>query len=169
MDPVSVHLRICTDAPLLSFPPLAHHTATMTAPPQSTADWRWFRHETRVWSLGYIVSTTPGVLSDETFYELWESTEESANSGVYRVKATATYPVDPTHLEDLADAARMNDLHEAPLLALLERRYNVGSIYTYTGDILISINPCVAYCSPLDGVPRSAPLSRLTALRGTST
>ena len=116
----------------------------MSAQPQNTSEWRWFKHETRVWSLGYIVSTTPGVLNDDTIFDLWESTEDSSNSGVYRVKANATYPVDATHLEDLPDAARMNDLHEAPLLALLERRYNVGSIYTYTGDILISINPCVA-------------------------
>ena len=30
---------------------------------------------------------------------------------------------------------------QAPLLDLLRRRYKAGKIYTYTGDILISINP----------------------------
>lgn len=31
--------------------------------------------------------------------------------------------------------------HEGPLLSLLERRYAADKIYTFTGDILISINP----------------------------
>jgi myosin heavy subunit len=35
----------------------------------------------------------------------------------------------------------MNNMHEGPLLALLERRYGGERIYTYTGDILISLNP----------------------------
>jgi len=35
----------------------------------------------------------------------------------------------------------MNNLHEAPLLHLLLRRYRDDEIYTFTGDVLISINP----------------------------
>jgi myosin heavy subunit len=35
----------------------------------------------------------------------------------------------------------MNNMHEGPLLALLDRRYAKDKIYTFTGDILISINP----------------------------
>jgi len=35
----------------------------------------------------------------------------------------------------------MNNMHEAPLLHLLERRFQAGFIYTFTGDILISVNP----------------------------
>ena len=35
----------------------------------------------------------------------------------------------------------MNFLHEAPLLSCLERRFIKSSIYTTTGDVLISVNP----------------------------
>ena len=42
------------------------------------------------------------------------------------------------------DIAKMNSLHEAPLLDLLRRRYWHKDIYTFTGDILISLNP---YCN----------------------
>lgn len=52
-----------------------------------------------------------------------------------------THPCDPTHMEDADDIARMNNMHEAPLLDLLRRRYKKDQIYTFTGEILISINP----------------------------
>ena len=48
---------------------------------------------------------------------------------------------DPSHFEDNADLCAMNHLHEAPLLDCLRRRFHADSIYTTTGDVLISINP----------------------------
>ncbi|CAN0077917.1 unnamed protein product, partial [Heterosigma akashiwo] len=39
------------------------------------------------------------------------------------------------------DASNLNNLHEAPLLALLRRRFRQGQIYTSTGNLLISVNP----------------------------
>ncbi|KAF0740791.1 hypothetical protein AaE_008729 [Aphanomyces astaci] len=41
----------------------------------------------------------------------------------------------------LPNVSDMDNLHEAPLLDLLRRRYMEDLIYTFTGDILISINP----------------------------
>ena len=35
----------------------------------------------------------------------------------------------------------MQNLHEAPLLYLLQRRLKDGRIYTWAGDVLISLNP----------------------------
>ena len=35
----------------------------------------------------------------------------------------------------------MADLHEAPLLGLLRRRWMGGDVYTAAGNVLISINP----------------------------
>lgn len=39
------------------------------------------------------------------------------------------------------DAAKLNNLHEAALLSLLHTRFANDDIYTYTGDVLISVNP----------------------------
>jgi myosin heavy subunit len=47
----------------------------------------------------------------------------------------------PTHSLYLDDAARLNNLHEAALLNLLRTRFENDDIYTYTGDVLISVNP----------------------------
>ncbi len=57
------------------------------------------------------------------------------------VPVSETHPSDPSHMLDNDDIAQMNNMHEGPLLALLHRRYTVDGIYTFTGDILISINP----------------------------
>ncbi|CAN0006552.1 unnamed protein product, partial [Ectocarpus sp. 6 AP-2014] len=48
---------------------------------------------------------------------------------------------DPSHALDLDDASRMNQMHEAPLLDLLHRRFRANSIYTNVADVLVSINP----------------------------
>ena len=51
------------------------------------------------------------------------------------------HPCDASHRGDSDDIAQMNDMHEGPLLALLDRRFLRDAIYTFTGDILISLNP----------------------------
>jgi hypothetical protein len=61
--------------------------------------------------------------------------------GTFVVPVSDTHPCDPSHLVDNDDIAAMNNMHEGPLLALLKRRYFKDVIYTFTGDILISINP----------------------------
>jgi myosin-5 len=51
------------------------------------------------------------------------------------------HPFDESHSFDLDDVARVNNLHEAPLLDMLQRRYDMDKIYTYAANVLISINP----------------------------
>jgi myosin V len=48
---------------------------------------------------------------------------------------------DATHDKDLDDLCLLNNLHEGPLIHILRRRWLQDRIYTYAGDILISINP----------------------------
>lgn len=69
-------------------------------------------------------------------------------AGIREVKflKTECHSVDPTHLYDpknCMDLCFLNNLHEAPLLSLLRQRFfsRPADIYTYTGDVLISINP----------------------------
>ncbi|KAJ8600295.1 hypothetical protein CTAYLR_000704 [Chrysophaeum taylorii] len=56
-------------------------------------------------------------------------------------RVTVAHPHDATHDLDLDDVCGMADLHEAPLLGLLRRRWKAGKIYTAAGNVLISINP----------------------------
>jgi myosin-5 len=91
----------------------------------------WYRHERDCWALGEVkqLQGERVLLSDR------------GSGGAVTVKVLDTYPCHPSHLEDLKDIAHMNNMHEAPLLNLLKRRYADDDIYTFTGEILISINP----------------------------
>ena len=48
---------------------------------------------------------------------------------------------EPSHARDLPNMVMMQNIHEAPLLFLLQRRLKEGRIYTWAGDVLISLNP----------------------------
>ena len=52
-----------------------------------------------------------------------------------------TTQFEPSHAQDLPNMVMMGNLHEAPLLYLLQRRLKNGDIYTWAGDVLISLNP----------------------------
>jgi myosin V len=51
------------------------------------------------------------------------------------------HPFDPSHSLDLDDISRLNNLHEAPLLHVLKRRFRDDKIYTFCGHVLLSVNP----------------------------
>ena len=46
-----------------------------------------------------------------------------------------------THVGDHVDLSNMDDLHEAPLVDALRRRFAKNNIYTCAGDAVVSINP----------------------------
>jgi hypothetical protein len=56
-------------------------------------------------------------------------------------KQHEVHRLDPSHLLDLDDVASMDNLHPAPLLALMKRRYASDKIYTNVGEVLVSVNP----------------------------
>ncbi|KAH8077604.1 hypothetical protein JL720_9988 [Aureococcus anophagefferens] len=57
------------------------------------------------------------------------------------VVVSVAQPWDESHDKDLRDVCEMADLHQAPLLAMLRRRWKAGHIYTAAGNVLCSINP----------------------------
>ncbi|CAM9114900.1 unnamed protein product [Pylaiella littoralis] len=62
-------------------------------------------------------------------------------AGAVEVPKVQTHAYDPSHALDLDDASKLNQMHEAPLLDLLLRRFRKETIYTNVADVLISVNP----------------------------
>lgn len=94
-----------------------------------TGGYIWYPDEAEVWKRGVIQS-----MSHDTVHVKTQS-----KPLMFHFKETIPYC--DSHGVDLDDVAEMDNMHEAPLLHLLRTRYLRDQIYTYTGDILISINP----------------------------
>lgn len=126
----------------------------------SDVEYVWFKHPSQCWSRGRVASNEgPSV------------NVVDGSGGAFTVPRAETHPYDASHSLNLDDIAHMNNMHEGavcgsaacslfacrhscclrclccptsppgPLLDLLRRRYMTDNIYTFTGDILISINP----------------------------
>lgn len=91
----------------------------------------WCPDPRNVWQLGTVVED-----DGEKLHVLLPDADSEQQFTFEQV-----HPYDPSHSVNLNNVAEMDNLHEAPLLDLLRRRYLEDKIYTYTGDILISINP----------------------------
>eukprot|EP01032_Pedospumella_encystans_P018057 gene18057-20568_t len=95
----------------------------------------WVADKTQVWCQAKLRSQN----ESKTEYEV--ERVEGGQTMIFTVPSAGTHPVDPSHLLDLDNLCLMNNMHEAPLLDLLRRRFNINQIYTLTGNVLISLNP----------------------------
>ncbi|EGZ11476.1 hypothetical protein PHYSODRAFT_517698 [Phytophthora sojae] len=66
---------------------------------------------------------------------------DAADDQVQTLRMDQLVTFDASHIVDHADVALMNNMHEAPLLNVLRQRFERDEIYTFTADILLSINP----------------------------
>jgi Myosin head (motor domain) len=92
----------------------------------------WIPHRDREWVLAAFVR-------DEGSSYIVESLDGAKTRST--VEKAMTCVLDPTHNLDLDNLCLMNNLHEAPLLDVLRRRFIQDTIYTNTADVLISVNP----------------------------
>ena len=91
----------------------------------------WTRDPKTVWRRAQVLSSSGSVLTLLT----------ASGHGEEDVPLSECHVYDPSHDLDLADISRLNNLHEAPMLHVLKRRFERDKIYTYCGHVLVSINP----------------------------
>ena len=96
----------------------------------------WVPDKTEGWLLCKIINSEN---CDEIEYEIQNQNKEELKRG--KVLVSKTHCFDSTHLIDYDNICLMNNMHEAPLLDLLKRRFYKNHIYTYSGNVLISMNP----------------------------
>lgn len=85
----------------------------------------WYRDKNTIWKRGVVINET------DTSITLKEGTYEIENTRPVNTQDTTSIP----NLIDLIH------LHEPAILNALSGRYSEDTIYTYTGPILIAINP----------------------------
>jgi len=93
----------------------------------------WVADAEEVWRL----ATVRGVSGDGNQLSVLNTDEETTTT----VEKSNSHPFDPSHAIDMDDLANLNNMHEAPLLHVLKRRFRNDKIYTTCSDVLISINP----------------------------
>ncbi|EFA81156.1 calmodulin-binding protein [Heterostelium album PN500] len=92
----------------------------------------WVPHPNLVYAIGRIKKT---IDSNQIVVEL-----EHDGSEVSTAK-NAIQIINPFDLRDFTDMVKINDLSEAYLLHNLKHRYQNNKIYTWIGNVLVSINP----------------------------
>lgn len=95
----------------------------------------WYKTSDSEWLIGI----------SRAFNESTQDFNVETNEGkIVVIKSADVCEVDSSHLVDLHDLCEMNNLHEAPLVDLLRRRWvrdDNPQIYTLAGNVLISVNP----------------------------
>ena len=95
----------------------------------------WIPDKDEEWIIAQVIN------EDEVNQTFSVETLEKKEQLIVPINQTCLF--DSSHLEDIDDLCLLNNLHEGPLLSLLRRRWNrpIKDIYTYSGSVLISINP----------------------------
>lgn len=95
----------------------------------------WVADSTVLWRIGEVQSIGEDRKTAQVYLP------DAADDQVQTLRMDQLFTFDASHIVDHADVALMNNMHEAPLLNVLRQRFERDEIYTFTADILLSINP----------------------------
>ena len=91
----------------------------------------WIPHETNVAELAQIVNDNSKI----------DIVTVSTSQGFKTLPRSQLTIADVSHFRDVDDLCEINNLNEAPILNILGNRLKRGYIYSYVGNMLISLNP----------------------------
>ncbi|RLN54170.1 hypothetical protein BBJ29_005023 [Phytophthora kernoviae] len=95
----------------------------------------WVADAKVLWRIGEVQAIAEDRKSAEVYLP------DAVDDQVQTLRMDQLFTFDASHIVDHADVALMNNMHEAPLLNVLRQRFEKDQIYTFTADILLSINP----------------------------
>lgn len=95
----------------------------------------WVADAKLLWRIGEVQSIASNLQSAQVYLP------DAADEKVQTLTVDKLFTFDASHIVDHDDIALMNNMHEAPLLNVLRQRFESDKIYTFTADILLSINP----------------------------
>ncbi|KAF8105261.1 hypothetical protein N665_0161s0057 [Sinapis alba] len=93
-------------------------------------------------SLVWVEDTDEAWIDGEVVEANDDEVKVNCQTKTVAAKVNAVYPKDPEFPElGVDDMTKLAYLHEPGVLLNLKSRYNANEIYTYTGNILIAVNP----------------------------
>lgn len=98
----------------------------------------WIKHEEEVWVQAEIVTSCEKEIIVKTDEDPDSRVVLQANEPVF-LRALDVYTADG--LSALDDLTQLTHLHEPAVLSSLQIRFDIDKIYTFTGPILIALNP----------------------------
>lgn len=102
----------------------------------------WSPQGRKVWFGGVKDYLLPGTIKAVSGKNLSVEDEEGA---LHTVPAASCKIMGATSENGVEDMIQLQDLHEGSLLYNLAIRYKTQKIYTFTGSILVAVNPYQAY------------------------
>eukprot|EP01119_Soliformovum_irregulare_P020308 TRINITY_DN6548_c0_g1_i8.p1 TRINITY_DN6548_c0_g1~~TRINITY_DN6548_c0_g1_i8.p1 ORF type:complete len:1188 (-),score=488.31 TRINITY_DN6548_c0_g1_i8:69-3632(-) len=94
----------------------------------------WIPHEEHGWVSGVVINPIDANQVVTTVDDDEDHVEKA-------YPATQLFIQNPTILEGVEDMTTLSFLHEPAILHNMAKRYETNTIYTYTGSILIAVNP----------------------------
>ena len=113
-------------------------------PPGTPGSLLWCPHDVFGFGVRRVISSDGETVDVEPVGGYGDEDDGQFDAGMETYAMADTHPFDPTHRRNLDNLSDMDNLHVAPLLGLLRRRYMADSIYTLTATVkTASTEPCI--------------------------